>query len=185
MAESVGPVEFAQPERVRELHRPADVLVDLDHAARAHHPELRMLAAHPGLRVLGLGLDRDDYVIRAWAGFGRPAERLEELSAEPQPVLVWMSREERQLAGALRHRIAVDGDAGAVGTAIAHLDQHLAEVDAQPVLELGRLAVETDDPAHGAPHTVVEPDTASQLILGVSERDLPTFLARLMWSFTP
>src|SRR2546430_10227319 len=48
-----------------------------------------------------------------------------------------IERVDRDLARAARRRIPVDGDAGAVGPAIAHLLEHRGQVLPEPRLELG------------------------------------------------
>ena len=49
----------------------------------------------------------------------------------------------------VRDGIAIDGDAGRIRPAIAHLAQHRCEVLAQAILDRRRLCEQTDDSAHG------------------------------------
>src|SRR5438876_11543783 len=107
-----------------------------------------MYAAHPRLGLGSLGLDHDDRMARADGRLGRPAEGVAQLSAERLPVLQRVRGEERQLAGAVERRIAIDGHAGAVGSTIGHLRQHRGEVLAQMLFDVSGLGEEADDPAH-------------------------------------
>ena len=63
--ERVRALELVQAEPLGEDARPADLLVDLDHPAGAHHAQLRVCGAHPRLRFGGLGFDGEDNMSRA------------------------------------------------------------------------------------------------------------------------
>src|SRR5207245_8509908 len=119
--------------------RRAAVLVDLDYATGAHHPKAREGRMHEGLRLVRIAVEHDD-------GVARPC--VADVPAELAPVEVVVGRVERQLAAPGGRGLAVERDAGAVGSAVAHLDEHRGEVLTEPRLELGRLAEETDDSAH-------------------------------------
>ena len=64
------------------------------------------------------------------------AEGLAELAPERLPVLEWSGGEERQLARPARRRVAVHGNARAVGAAVRHLLEHRAQVPAERLLDL-------------------------------------------------
>ncbi len=148
--EPVRAGEVGEPERLDERRRPADLLVDLDHPPCAHDAEVRTAAAHPLLRLGGVGGRQQHAVARADVDQGGAADLLGELGPHRVPLEVG-GRVQRQLAPAVRGGVTVDGDAGAVGPAVVHLHEHGAEVLAQARLELGRLAEQSDDPAHCAP----------------------------------
>ena len=59
------PRRFAELERLGEDLGQADVLVDLDHPARAHHAEVGPRRTHTALGLARLGRDDDDRVARA------------------------------------------------------------------------------------------------------------------------
>ena len=59
------------------------------------------------------------------------AERLAQLVAQRAPVVMRILGEQADLGRAGGNRVAVDRDAGAVGTALGHLGDHRAEVDAE------------------------------------------------------
>ena len=56
---------------------------------------------------------------------------------------------ERELDLVRLHRVAVDGDAGGVRSAVRHLDDHGLEHRAELRLQLGVLQIESDDTTHG------------------------------------
>src|SRR5204863_1324996 len=85
---------------------------------------------------------------RANLRIGRAAEGLAELRGERVPVLEGVCGEERQLARPGGGGVAVDGDARAVGSAVAHLLEHRAQVAPGRALDLSRLREEPDDSAH-------------------------------------
>ena len=148
VAEAVAPLDVPEVKLFDERLRTADLLVDLDHAARAHDPQVGTVPPDPVLDLCRLALDDEDGVIGADAGFVRAAERGGELATEGVPGHRGVERVERELAGAARRRIPVDGDARAVGPAVAHLLEHRREVLPEPRLELRGLAEESDDSTH-------------------------------------
>ena len=56
---------------------------------------------------------------------------------------------EREFDLALLHRIAIDGDAGRIGPAIGHLDEHRLEHLAELGLQFLVLEIKSDNSAHG------------------------------------
>ena len=132
VAERVRPGEVGERELLDELVREARLLVDLDHAARAHDAEVGPVVPHPGLRIGRVGLDDEDRVARAHARLTGAAERVRERPADLFPALARARREERQLARPVGNGIAVDRDTCAVRPAVRHLLEHRGEVDAEP-----------------------------------------------------
>ena len=142
------PVSSPSANCLDELVREPGLLVDLDHVACAHHPQVRSVLADPSLGLGRVGPDDEDRVTRAHTRLARVAERTGERTRDVGPRLTWVGGEEGQLARAVRRRIAVDGDPGAVRPAVGHLLEHRGEMHAQLRLHLGRLREEPDDPAH-------------------------------------
>ena len=124
VAEAVGALEVLEGEALGELARPPSLLVDLDRPARAHDAKLGVPFANPGLGLSRLRLHGQDGVGGANRGLGGGAEDRLELGGERLPILEGVRRVQGQLARARRRRITVDGDAGAVGPAVVHLDEH-------------------------------------------------------------
>src|SRR5438045_796456 len=56
--------------------------------------------------------------------------------------------EQAELARARRDGSAIDRDTRAVRSPVGELHEHCRHVGAEPVLDLARLAEESDDPAH-------------------------------------
>src|SRR6266536_650401 len=139
VAEPVRPLELAEPELLGERAGQPDLLVDLDHAARTHHPQLGMAGAYERLGLVGVALQQDH---------GMPRAQLDDIGPERRPVEVLVGGVERELAPPVRRRVPVDGDSGAVRAAIVHLDEHRRQVLPEAGLELRRLAEQPDDPAH-------------------------------------
>ena len=143
VAERVGAAQVVELERVREHLRQADVLVDLDHlpalmirrSPRAARTRASASAASAGT------------TITAW---------LARTESTSPPIAAATARQssprcgrvERQLRHPVRDRVAIDGDAGAVRPAVAHLREHRHEVHAEVLLDRGRLREQPDDPAH-------------------------------------
>ena len=107
-----------------------------------------MHTSHPGLGLGSLGLHDQDRVTRPDLGRRCPAEGQAELGGERVPVLKRVRGEERELAGAARRRVAVDGDTGAVRAAIVHLLEHRGQARAERFLDLRRFCEEADDATH-------------------------------------
>src|SRR5262249_59842511 len=93
---------------------------------------------HVGLGVVRITFGEHDRMSRACL------DRIER-----RPVVRVVGGVERQLAPAGRSGVAVDGDAGAVRPAVAHLHEHRGEVRAELRLELRVFAEQPDDPTHG------------------------------------
>jgi hypothetical protein len=141
-------MEVAERELTDELLGAASLLVDLDRLPGAHHPQLGVGAADPGLRAGCFGIDDEDGVTRPDARLGRAPERVAKLGCEGVPVLQRIAREQGQLACPARGAVAIDGDAGAVRAAVAHLGEHGREVPSEPLLDFGRLREQPDDATH-------------------------------------
>jgi len=141
--ERVGAVEVDELELLREHLGQADVLVDLDHAAGTHDPEVAPRGTHATLRLGRLCRNDDHRVCRA-----HRVDLAPDRSRNRPPVLAWNRRVERQLRHALRHRVAVDRDAGTVRAPVTHLREHRDEVHAEALLDLRRLREQPDDSAH-------------------------------------
>jgi hypothetical protein len=75
-------------------------------------------------------------------------QRLLQTGIDLLPVIVRVAVGERELDLILLHRIAIDGDAGRVGAAVRHLDQHRLEHRPELRLQLRVLEIETDDSTH-------------------------------------
>ena len=132
---------------------PADLLVDLDHLAGAHHAQVGAVLLGARLRVgRRAGSDEERVAVRARRGRPSPPSRSADRAASPRARSGEYSDE---LAVPVRHRVAVDGDAGAVGPAIAHLAQHRGEVLAEAILDRRRLANRPTIPHMGARHPSV------------------------------
>jgi hypothetical protein len=146
----MAPVEVREGELAHEGLRPACLLVDLDRLAGAHHPQFRMRTLDPGLGFHRFGVDHHDRMARADARLGRAAEDIAELRRDGLPVLEWVGRVERQLARPGGSGVAVDGNPGAIGSAVAHLREHRGQVLAERAFDLRRFREEPDDSAHGS-----------------------------------
>ena len=96
-----------------------------------------VVLGQPGLRAGGVGVGHDDRVAGAHLGLVVAAERGGQTVADEVPVLLGVGRVQRHLARAGRRGVAVEGDARAVGAAIAHLGEHRAQVLAEPILDGG------------------------------------------------
>src|SRR6266545_7959341 len=183
VAEAVAAFDVAEPELLDECLRTTDLLVDLDHASRAHHPQVGAVPSDPVLHLACFRLDDDHGVIGPDTSLMGAAERRGKLATESFPRHLGIERVERQLARAARHRVPVDGDAGAVRPALAHLLEHGGEVVPESRLELGRLAEESDDSTH-----MVTSYTRSIALLPNSRLSAstssPLFL-RAVWRFPP
>ena len=127
VAERVAALQLAQLEALHELARRARLLVDLDRLAGAHHAQLGVALAQPGLRRLGVGLHDDHRVAGAHLGLAG-AERLAQGRRATQSQSYPGGPRQRHLRRAGRRGFAVEGDARAVGAAVAELQQHVAQV---------------------------------------------------------
>src|SRR6266550_7065645 len=146
--ETVAPLDVAEPELLHERLWATDLLVDLDHPARAHDAQVGAMTPDPVLDVGRIAFHQENSVIRANSGFVRATERRGQLGAEATPGHLRVERVESELARAARGRIPIDGDARAVGPAVAHLLEHRGEVLPEPRLEFWRLAEESDYSTH-------------------------------------
>ena len=147
VTERVGAADRLELEAADEVAREAGLLVDLDRLARAHHAQLGIALAQPLDGALRVGLHHDHRVARPHLGLAG-AERVVERRADPVPVLLGVGGVQRDLAPPRRHAIAVERHAGAVGAAIAELEEHRRQVVAQRILDHSRLAEETRYSTH-------------------------------------
>src|SRR4029077_7142073 len=76
----------------------------------------------------------------AYFGVAELSEALRQLRAELMPWVVLVGREERHLARPDGCRVAVEGNAGAVRAAVGELPEHRAQVRAEVLLNVARLA---------------------------------------------
>ncbi len=136
-------------EALGECAREPGLLVDLDHGADAHDAHLGVVLAHVRLRGGGVGGDHENGVRGAPADVGLPAEAAGQPGREGVEVVRGVLVLQGQLAGARRRGVTVHGDAGRVGPAVVHLDEHPREVLAEVVGDGVRLAEEPHDSAHG------------------------------------
>jgi hypothetical protein len=144
----VRPPDVLERERPRELVGQADLLVDLDHPAGAHDPEVWTVGAHPRLGLRGIRVDHEHGVARANRRLLARSEGVAQAVADDIPALAGSAGEERELAPAARHRVTVDGDAGRIRAAARHLDEHRGEMLPESLLDLRRLREQADDPTH-------------------------------------
>jgi hypothetical protein len=142
------PLEVAEMEAAHHVDRQAHLLVDLDLVAGAHHRDLGVVVAQPALDH-GIVLMRHHHGVTAphLDGDG-VAQLLLQIVGEARPGIVGIGVVQGELRRTLRRRVAVNGDAGAVGSALGHLDQHGREMVAQTLFELRILGVKADDAAH-------------------------------------
>ena len=94
-----------------------------------------MVLAQPVPDLAGISVHDEDGVARADLDGDLLAEIAIELLSEMCPVEVGPVAEQDELHRRRFRRVAVDGDAGAVGTTLGHLDQHGRDQPAQPRLE--------------------------------------------------
>ena len=120
-----------EPEALDELARVDRLLVDLDPLADAHHPQLRVvLGASQRLDLSPSPATTNS----AWeARTSGPPRRRSSPPAPRQlrPRLLGLRREQRDLAGSGRGRVAVERDPGTVGAAVGELREHRAQVSAE------------------------------------------------------
>ena len=88
------------------------------------------------------------------SGSGSPPKAPARPSRDAAPLVVGIGREERDLARARRHGVAVDGHARAVGAAVVELREHRAEVLAEVLGDHRRFGEEAGDSAHGGDSSV-------------------------------
>jgi hypothetical protein len=148
VAERVAALHLVEGEALDEVARRPGLLEDLDRLAGAHHPQLGVALAQPGLDDLGVRLHHDHGVAGAQLGLAG-AEALGERVAHGVPVLARVGREERHLGAPGRRRLAVERHAGAVGAAVAQLHEHRAEVTPEVAADVERLGEKACDSAHG------------------------------------
>jgi hypothetical protein len=77
------------------------------------------------------------------------AQALTELPADLAPMEMRIGMERGELAGIGVHRLMVNGDARAVGTALGHADQHRLDVSAELRPQGRVLEEQADNSAHG------------------------------------
>src|SRR5688572_7180727 len=122
VAERVGALEVLEAERPRELLGKPRLLVDLDHATRAHDAKVGTTRAHPWLGLVRIRADDEDGVARADHRLLAGTEGVAEPVPYRNPAFPRIGRVERQLARVARSRIAIHGDAGRVRAPARHLD---------------------------------------------------------------
>ena len=81
VTERVRPLEPVEREPAHELPRRPGLLVDLDHAPRAHDPQIRAVHSHPLLDVRSLRVDDDHGMARPGMRLRRAAELVGERGA--------------------------------------------------------------------------------------------------------
>ena len=129
-----------QAERRRDIGRPADLLEQGHPRARADHRDLRRQARGDRRRFL---VWHERHPVRAMR---RDPDTIAEVVGERLPIVA-VGRPQGE-AHAARLRRAVDGEPGAVGTAIAQGFRHGGEHRAELGRERRILQIEPDDPAH-------------------------------------
>ena len=129
------PWKSSSANALRELLGQAGLLVDLDDAPGAHHAQVGTARRAPSPRPRPHRRRPRDGVARAHRRLGARRRRRRRAVPDSAPVLVRVGRVERELARAAGAGIAVDGDAGAVGPAARHLDEHRGEVLAEALLD--------------------------------------------------
>src|SRR2546428_8285893 len=127
VAEAVAALEVVEVESRDELGRTTNLLVDLDHTARAHDANVWAVPPDPLLDIGRFPLHDEDRMSCAASRLVGVAEGGGELAAEGFPRHLGVGRVERELARPARHGIPVDGDAGTVGPAVAPLREHQTE----------------------------------------------------------
>jgi len=148
MAEGMAAGDLAQAEAIDHSAGQTHLLVDLDGIAGAHDSDLGMILGEPAGRA-GEGRGNDQArMAGAPLERGLGAERHGDVLGEPDPGIVRIGMEQRQLDPAVGRRRPVDGDAGAVRAAVAELDQHARQPVAEARLQRRILEVETDNAAH-------------------------------------
>ena len=119
--------------------RVARLLVDLDPLAGAHDPQVGPVRAQPRLRARRRRRrPRSPRGVARTSGPTSPPNASPS-SPRPPPSPRRVRREQRHLARARRRRVAVDRDARRVRPAVAHLDEHRAEVRAEALGDRRRL----------------------------------------------
>ena len=151
MAEAMRAVELGQPEAGHHVLRPALLLEDLDGFADAHETDLRVTLGQ-GLAQRVLGCIAHQHAMARPDVMPDPrAETLRQVLREALPGIRLVRVVERDLDRAALGRRPIDGEARAVGTALAHAGQHRREPGTEPRLELALLEEQADDAAHGQP----------------------------------
>src|SRR6185437_12555066 len=142
----LGEMEIADHRR-----RQALLLENLDAPAEAHDPHPRMGLGKPSAKPLGIAMDAEDAMAASGCWLAFEPERGGDLGKEAGPGKARVGVEQRRLEGALRRLLAIDGEAGAVGSAIRHLTEHAGEQPPEFGLSGWVLDEKSDNAAHSGP----------------------------------
>ena len=148
VAERMAAGQLRQAEPLDELDRQPDLLVDLDHGARAHHPHLGVGILDPLLGGVGRHLKPEDGVIGAVLDVDVGAQRVGGLAGQGVPRVPLVGMLQRQLRSTRRRRVAVEGNARRVRAAVVELHQHPLQVRTQLISDPIRFREQPRDSAH-------------------------------------